>query len=177
MRPDNTAVIVVDIQDRLIPAMREGDRLLSECEKLLEGARMLEVPIFATQQYTKGLGETADALRPYLSPEQTFEKMEYSFALAPLVDALQGMDIEHVIVIGVESHICVFQGTRDMLADGFQVYLPVSCVDSRTEENKHNALEQLHGFGAHITNVETVLFDLLKNAEHPQFKAISKLIR
>ena len=93
------------------------------------------------------------------------------------MEALEKLEIDHVIVIGIESHICVFQGTRDMVRAGFEAYVPVSCVDSRTEENKGNALEQLRDYGVHITNVETVLFDLLKTADHPQFKAISRLIR
>lgn len=177
MKIENTAVIVVDIQERLLPVMREAERLVAQCEMLLEGATLLGLPIFATEQYPKGLGVTTEPIRKYLSPERTFEKKEYSYAVPPLMEALEKLEIDHVIVIGIESHICVFQGTRDMVRAGFEAYVPVSCVDSRTEENKTNALEQLRDYGVHITNVETVLFDLLKTADHPQFKAISRLIR
>lgn len=177
MQIENTAIVIVDIQERLLPVMRESDRLVQQCEMLLEGANLLGLPILATEQYPKGLGWTIESLRKYFKEEWTFEKKVYSFALEGLVDVLDDLEIEHIIVAGIESHICVFQGVRDLLEEGFEVYLPVSCVDSRTEENKKNALEQLRDHGAHITNVETILFDLLKTADHPQFKAISKLIK
>lgn len=177
MRSENTAVIVVDIQERLLPVMNEAERLTAQCKMLLEGAQILELPILATEQYSKGLGPTIEPLRGFLVPERTYEKKVYSFAVDELLDALGQLESENVIVIGIETHVCVFQGVRQMLEEGFQVYVPVSCVSSRTVENKENALAQLRDMGAHITNLETVLFDILHTADHPQFKAISKLIK
>lgn len=177
MNPNNTAVIIVDIQERLSPAIHNTDQLTNDCVKLLSGAELLGLPVFATEQYPKGLGPTVEPLRRFLSDVGTFEKKEFTFATEAILQALAGHDIEHVIVLGMETHICVFQGVRALLHEGYEVYLPVECVGSRTQANKDNALAQLEKMGAHITNLETVLYDLIGTADHEHFRAISSLIK
>lgn len=177
MNPKNTAVIIVDIQERLAPAIHESEALTKDCIKLLTGARLLGLPIFTTEQYPKGLGPTIEPMREFLSDVGTFEKKEFTFAIEPMMEALSGQDIDHVIVLGMETHICVFQGTRGLIEEGYEVYLPVECVGSRTRANKENGLAQMEKMGAHITNIETVLYDLIGTAEHEHFRAISGLIK
>lgn len=173
----NTAIIIVDIQERLHPVILEADRMTSECVKLLEGAKLLQLPVIATEQYPKGLGHTIAPLQPYLVDGQVYEKREYSYATTEVLEFLSKHKIKNVIVLGEETHICVFQGTRALLSAGYNVYLPISCVSSRTTENKANGLDQLKTLGAVVSNVETLLFDMMKTSEHPQFKEISKLIK
>ncbi len=177
MNENNTAVIIVDIQERLSPAIADTDQLTDASVTLLRGAQILGLPIFATEQYPKGLGRTIEPLQKFLSDVGTFEKREFTYATENILQALAGHDIEHVIVLGMETHICVFQGTRQLLDDGYEVYLPLECVGSRTNANKENGLYQLGKMGAHITNVETVLYDLIQTSEHPAFREISALIK
>lgn len=177
MNQNNTAVIIVDIQERLSPVIDSTDNLTDASVTLLRGAQILGLPIFATEQYPKGLGSTIEPLQEFLSEVGTFEKREFTFAIEPILQALSGHDTEHVIILGMETHICVFQGVRELLAQDYEVYLPVECVGSRTKENKTNALAQLDKMGAHITNLETVLYDLIGTSAHPNFREISALIK
>lgn len=177
MNEQNTAVIIVDIQERLAPAIHKSGQLTDACVTLLNGARLLELPIIITEQYPRGLGPTIEPLREFLSDVATFEKKEFTYAIEPVLEALSANQVEHVIVLGMETHICVYQGTRALLDAGYQVYLPQECVGSRTEDNKANGLSQMQRMGAVITNVETVLFDLIGSAGHPKFKEISALIK
>lgn len=175
--PERTAVLLVDLQERLLPVIDQRERLVKDTVQLLEGAKLLELPVFTTEQYPRGLGATVKELQPYVDTDRLYEKKSYSFAVPPLLEALTAAQVETVVVCGAETHICVFQGIRDLLNAGFQVVVPFSCVGSRTEENKANALMLIARMGADIANVETVLFDLLATADHPQFKAVSRLIK
>lgn len=177
MEINNTALIVVDIQERLHPVILEADKMTKECVTLLKGIKLLGVPVIATEQYSKGLGKTVEPIREFLDEETTFEKREYSFAIPEVMEYLEKNNIENVIVLGEETHICVFQGTRALLSAGYNVYLPLSCVGSRTSENKANGFEQMRALGAVISNVETILFDLMKTSTHPHFKEVQNLIK
>ena len=169
MNEQNTAVIIVDIQERLAPAIHKSGQLTDACVTLLNGARLLELPIITTEQYPRGLGPTIEPLREFLSDVATFEKKEFTYAIEPVLEALSANQVEHVIVLGMETHICVYQGTRALLDAGYR------CIcrrrrGLRTEDNKANGLSQMQRMGAVITNVETVLFDLIGSADTRSLK-------
>jgi len=176
LNKEDTAVLVIDIQDRLFQVMHRKEDLLKDAVKLLKGCQILNLPIVATEQYPKGLGPTLPEIKEFLDEKQIFSKM--SFSGYPVVEScLQTLGRKSIILLGIEAHICVLQTCRDLLKNGYQVFVPMECVSSRSSINAHNALELMNKMGAWVTNTETILFDLLKTAEAPAFKEIAKLVK
>lgn len=172
-------LLVVDVQDRLAAAMPGA--ALVELEKnaavLIRAARRLGLPVVATEQYPKGLGRTLPALRELL-PDAPMEKLEFSCAAArPVARRIAATGRRQVIVAGMEAHVCVFQTVRDLLADGFSVFLVQDAVISRTEGNRGVGLRLCEKAGATLTSTEAVLFDLLGVAGTPEFKELAPLIK
>ncbi|MCG8557523.1 MAG: isochorismatase family protein [Proteobacteria bacterium] len=193
IKPDGTALLVVDVQEKLVAAVPEPLRapMLRNLELLLEGARMLGLKTFVTEQYPKGLGPTLSALRERLdamSPApQRFEKLAFDACGAEgLVPALRTVfDSAHsgqgqapaVVVAGMEAHICVYQSARGLAQAGFRVQVPIDAVCSRSSEDRRIAEGLLSASGAVVTSTETVLFDLFGRAGSEEFKAFSRLLR
>ena len=176
LNKQDTAALVIDIQDKLFQVMHRKEDLLKDVVKLLKGCQILNLPIIATEQYPKGLGPTLPEIKLFLEEKQIFPKM--SFSGYPVVEGcLQTLGRKNIILLGIEAHICVFQTCRDLLKNGYQVFVHMECVSSRSPINANNALETMSKMGAWITNIETILFDLLKTAEAPAFKEIAKLIK
>ncbi len=176
-RPDNTACIVVDIQERLNPALHQAEEMVANSRTLLQGLQALDVPVAATEQYPKGLGHTVAAVGGLLGGAPVFEKTRFSALIPEVQQFLQSRNIENVILIGAEAHVCMLQTVLDLRAAGLGVYVPFECTASRAPANKANALEQMRAAGAVVSNVESVLFQLLGDAKHPAFKTVSKLIQ
>lgn len=176
-RPDNTACIVVDIQERLNPALHQAEEMVENSRTLLQGLQALEVPLTATEQYPKGLGHTVAAIGGLLGDAPVFEKTRFSALIPEVQQFLQSRKIENVILIGAEAHVCMLQTVLDLRAAGLGVYVPFECTTSRAPANKANALEQMRAACAVVSNVESVLFQLLGDAKHPAFKTVSKLIQ
>lgn len=174
---NNTVALVVDIQERLMPVLHQHDEFVACSVQLLTGLQALGVPILLTEQYPKGLGATVVAVKDVL-PESVvaWEKTRFSAYTEDVQHALKTHQAQNVLVLGCETHICVLQTVLDLRAQGFHVYLPQECLTSRTLSNKENGLQQCRDAGAVISNVESVLFQLLQDAKHPVFKTISKLI-
>jgi len=148
---------------------------------LVEGARILGLPILVTEQYPKGIGPTVDALRSALGPEQAvIEKLSFSCAGEPaFLEALKGIGRDQIIVTGMETHVCVLQTVRDLLLGNLAqgVFCVEDAMISRTQENHRIGLSQMAFVGAMPTGTESVLFDLLVRAGSPEFKAISRLVK
>lgn len=176
-RPDNTACIVVDIQERLNPALHQAEEMVENSRTLLQGLQALDVPVAATEQYPKGLGHTVAAVGSLLGGAPVFEKTRFSALIPEVQQFLQSRNIENVVLVGAEAHVCMLQTVLDLRAAGLGVYVPFECTASRAPANKANALEQMRAAGAVVSNVESVLFQLLGDAKHPAFKTVSKLIQ
>lgn len=178
MRVEDVLLLVVDMQDRLLPVMAESDELVRKNRILIEGIKELGVSIVYTEQFPSGLGRTVDVLKSVMDDSRaySFEKLEFS-SFSTVRDVLEKNGKKSIIVSGIETHVCVYQTVRDLIENGYDVYVPFDAVSSRDLRNKENALNMLTGMGACVINVETILFDLLKTAEHGSFKFISKLIR
>lgn len=171
-----TALIVVDVQTKLLPAVRQGELLTHNVLRLLKGAKLLGVPTFATQQYPKGLGPTIPELTPYL--DQTWDKRAFSIAECDeLFAKLRDAGIFKVLVCGVETHVCVAQSVLDLLANGFRTFVAVDATSSRQAADAEIALRRLDSAGATLTTTEAALFELCETSLHPQFKAISELVK
>ncbi len=172
-----TALLVIDVQERLMPVIYEQEKITANVNKLLRGAEILGLETIVTEQYPKGLGNTCKEVE--LGEGKTIlEKVCFSCMKSePLADQLKLTNKKTLIICGVESHICVLKTTLDALQQGFEVHVVADAVSSRTAENKHLAVERMRQAGAFIVSVEMILFMMLNEAGTDEFKAISKLIK
>ncbi len=178
LQVSDTVLFMIDIQEKLVPAIRKNDDLLESTAVLMQGVRLMGVPVIYSEQYPKGLGRTVAKVAEHLPENATlFEKITYTAALPEVMEKLKELNAKKILVIGTETHICVYQTVRDLIAAGYDVHVVEDAVGSRTKENKNNGLRLMENMGAIITNVETVLFDLLKRAGTDEFKAVSKLVK
>lgn len=177
LRTDNTACIVVDIQERLVPVLHQFESMVESSVIMLQGLKALGIPSAATEQYPKGLGHTLAAVKSLLADAPFFEKTQFSSLTPEVRGFLYEHRIENVVLIGAEAHVCMLQTVLGLRGEGLAVYVPFECTSSRNPANKANALEQMQAAGAVVSNVESVLFQLLGDAAHPAFKTVSKLIR
>ena len=174
----NTVGLIVDFQERLMPVMQQGEACVNHSRILLKGLQALDIKLIVTEQYSKGLGKTISEIQEVLPAEYSlFEKTTFS-ALTPEVSAeLEKNHIDNVIILGAEAHVCMLQSVLDLQKYGFQTYVPFECTTSRLLENKQNALTQMQAAGAIVSNVESLLFQLLKDCQHPAFNIVSNLIK
>lgn len=171
---EHTIALVVDYQEKLVPAMNDTDKLIHNSCILLEGLKILDVPMVITQQYTKGLGMTVETITEAAGTAEYIDKISFT-AYDSVKWKLRGK--KYVIVCGIESHICVLQTVLDLKAAGFVPVLVADCVGSRKESDKQVALERARQEGAIVTTYESLLFELLKVAGTETSKKIQKLIR
>ncbi|MBQ4284580.1 MAG: isochorismatase family protein [Lachnospira sp.] len=175
---DETAVLVIDYQEKLVPAMNNKLHFLHKSAILLKGLVQLGVPMIVTQQYTKGLGETVAELRSIEGVPDAFDKITFSCLKDDsIAEALERLNVKNVIVCGCEAHICVLQTVVDLLAEEYNVYMVTDCIASRADEDKVMAIDRAKQEGAYITTCEAILFELLERAGSETFKVISRLIK
>jgi nicotinamidase-related amidase len=174
-----TALVVVDMQEAFRASIADFTEVSARIALAVRAAGLLEVPVVVTEQYPKGLGPTAEEIRAVLPADHVpIEKTAFSSCGARgFVERLRGLDARHILVCGIEAHICVNQTTHDLLAHGYRVHLLTDCVTARAAENKQIALDKMRLAGALPSSVEMALFELIRDARHEQFKAIQKLIK
>jgi nicotinamidase-related amidase len=172
----SSALLIVDAQTRLLPAVRDGAAALSRVRLLLQAARELGVPALATEQYPRGLGPTADALADFLPAADRFEKISFSAVREPgFLDRLG--DRPQAVVCGFEAHVCVLQTAVGLLDAGRTVAVVADAVGSRDPRNAERALDRLARAGAWVVTSEMVVFEWMERAGTPAFKRLSGLIR
>lgn len=171
---EQTAALVIDYQEKLVPVMYEKERFLSNSVILLQGLNVLGVPMYVTQQYTKGLGTTISQIAKAVGTENYIEKISFS-AYEQVKELLKGKT--YVIVCGIETHICVMQTVIDLKANGFVPVIVTDCVSSRKEVDREIALLRMQKEGAIVTTYESLLFELLKEAGTEKSKKIQRLIK
>ena len=175
---DETIALIVDIQERLFPHIFEHEQLALHTSILIQGLQILNIPVIATQQYTKGLGSTIPSIRQILDDYEPVEKLSFSCCDNEIfMKKLEDTGKKKVIIAGIESHICVQQTTLDLLSKGFVPIVIEDCVSSRKASDKHIAVERMRTEGAIITTYESILFELCRFAGNDIFKAISKLVK
>lgn len=179
--PDSAALLVIDLQERLGAAMPEKvfERTVENAVRLIEGAKRLGLPIVVSEQYPKGLGPTDGRVLEAL-PEgvRPFDKTDFACGhLPPVKETLAKEARRQVIVVGQETHVCVFQTVRWLTEHGYFCHVARDGCCSRTKENWKTGLELMDRLGATVSSTEVVLFDLVKSASHEHFRAISKLVK
>jgi nicotinamidase-related amidase len=183
LTPDSCALLVIDVQERLIAAMPNAARAAVERNliTLAATAERFSLPVIVTEQYPRGLGRTTPSVAGALEPVKGvcfFEKVEFAATAAPAWrEAVTGMNRRAWIVTGMETHVCVYQTVRALRAQGHVVHVVADAVASRTDANWQNGLDLCERTGAVITNTETVVFDLLGKAGTEDFKVLSRLVK
>lgn len=175
---EETAAVLVDIQQRLVPAVEDGQGVVEAAAKLVKGLRILDVPIVVARQYPKGLGELAPELVDALGPHEPLDKLTFSvWDTEALAWQIGRLGRKTLLVFGVEAHVCVLQSVVDLIVAGHNVALVCDCVSSRHAYDKEIALRRAAQEGALLTTSEAVLFELLRTAKADEFKAISALVK
>jgi len=171
-------LVVVDIQERLLPSVAGREDLVQNTLRLINGATILHLPILATEQYRKGLGRTVSEIAADIPGFAPLEKVAFSACgAAGFVEALRSRNVTDVLLCGIEAHVCVSQTCLDLLAEGFRVFVVADAVASRAVVNHRLALERMRDAGAAVVSTEMALFELLEQAGTPEFKQILKLVK
>lgn len=172
-----SALLIIDIQERILGVMQQHELVIENTLKLIRGCKILDVPIYYTEQYPKGLGETASQLKNELK-NNAIQKMSFSCSGAgDLFDEFKKRSFSQIIVCGIESHVCVQQTVLDLLANDFQVDIAADAVSSRKETDYKIALDRMRSNGAEVTTTESILFELLNVCGTDEFKSVSKLVK
>jgi hypothetical protein len=175
---DQTAGLVIDIQEKLFPFISENDTLAMNSGILIKGLQALGIPILITEQYTKGLGPTILPIQQLLTGEQVIEKLAFSCCDEPaFMQQLASLNKKFIVITGIESHVCVLQTATDLFELGFIPVVVEDCISSRGINDKQMAVNRMRRMGAIITTYESVLFELLRYSGTDEFKAISKLVK
>ncbi len=171
-------LVVVDIQERLLPTMCEPERVVANTVRLCRGASVLGVPVFATEQYRKGLGPTVPRVAEAIAGFAPREKLAFSACGAEgFLPALRARKITDAILCGIEAHVCVTQTCLDLLDGGLRVFVVADAISSRTAENCRIGLERMQAAGAVAVSTEMVLFELLERAGTEEFKQVLGLVK
>jgi nicotinamidase-related amidase len=179
---ESSQLVVIDVQVRLTAAMppEAREQVIRNTGILLQAARLLELPVIATEQYPKGLGVTEAALTQHF-PDNLDVVCKTCFASSGAAGFNAALDAHpgrhQAILTGMEAHVCVLQSAMELLGRGYQVFVVEDAVSSRNEAHRQNAMARLRQAGAIVTNTESVLFEWLRDASHPHFKAITALIK
>lgn len=180
IRLDDTALLIVDIQRRLLPHMAHHEDLAAAAIRMIRAADVFKLPIITTEQYAKGLGATAVSLQEAFEPGtfRAIEKMTFSCcATEEIVSALSQVGRTRIIVVGIEAHVCVQQTVLDLLAMGYVPFVCADAVGSRHDIDRDVAIERMRQAGAVITTTESAMFELLHRAGTPEFIKILKIVK
>ncbi len=177
---DRAFVLVIDLQEKLLPLIDRNERIVRATRKLLEGAAVFGLPVLATEQYPKGLGSTHASVRELLQADDRpiIEKPTFSACGAdPVREAMNSIDRTQVLIAGVESHICVLQTALDMVSMDYDVFVCADAVGSRSDVDYRVAMDRLRQAGAIVTTVESALFELCDRCDTAAFKKMIDIIK
>jgi nicotinamidase-related amidase len=175
---DNTGVVLLDVQEKLMPVMGRKETVTENILRLLHLSKLYNLPIVLTEQYPKWLGSTLPEIKEALFSYNPIEKLHFNCCDVDSFNTrLESEDLTNIILMGVESHICIFMTCISLLEKGYKIHVPQDAVDSRTDENWRIGLELMRGAGALITSTETVTYQILKKAGTKEFKEMLKRIK
>jgi len=170
-------LVVIDMQERLLPVIGSADSITQRCRFLLEAAGLLSVPIILTEQYPRGLGATVEVLRNAAANAAALEKLQFSAADVILKAGLLHPECRQLVLAGIETHICVQQTALDLIAAGWKVTLAADASGSRHELDRSIAISRLQVAGVVVSSAEAIAFEWCRTAEHPAFRQLSALVR
>jgi nicotinamidase-related amidase len=173
----SAALLVVDFQEKLLPAIDRGQAVVEAALRMIQAARVLGVPTLLTEQYPRGLGPTVAAVREALGQRPAIEKTRFSACVEAVMAELRPMGRRNVIVAGIETHVCVQQSVLDLLRAGYLPYVCADATGSRRALDHQVALDRMRQAGAVVTTVESAIFELLGEAGGEQFKQVLRIVR
>ena len=171
-------LLIIDVQERLVKAL-DKDVVVSKAATLVQAAKILEIPTILTQQYSKGLGETVEAVKKCVAPNSViFEKSAFSAVKEKgFMETLTSFNKKQIVICGIETHVCVHQTASDLIAEGYEVFVVKDACASRGKYEFKQGIERMQENGAKISCVEIVLFEWLRSAKNPFFKEVQALIK
>lgn len=173
-----SCLLVVDIQERLLPKMAAPQPVVENTAVLLKAARRLDVPVLVSEQYPRGLGATVPHLEPLLRPDEKVEKLYFScIGEEAFADRFRALQRHQAVVAGIEAHVCVLQTVEDLLASGIETFVVEDATSSRVKKSQATAMARLREAGARVVTTEMVVFEWLAKAGTPAFKDLSALIK
>lgn len=173
----NATALIIDLQEKIIPAMSNPVELIEKSKLLLSGLSIHSIPLVLTRQYPKGLGDTIPEIKKVTQFAKTFDKTSFScLDVDDIRNYFNGDSRPNVIIVGIETHICVLQTALDLMMLGKNVYLVADCVASRNPFDQKMAFARMFNSGVIPATVESLLFELTKRAGSDEFKKISKLV-
>lgn len=175
---ENAALIVVDVQEKLFPLISGKERVLENIRRLIQFARIIGLPIVLTEQYPKGLGSTLREIKDLVPDVQPIEKIEFScFGSKEFKETIKLLNAETLIIVGIETHICIMQTAIEGLKEGFKVCVVNDATSSRNLEDKEVAVERLRDNGVIVASTEMLIYELLKKAGTQEFRETLKIIK
>jgi nicotinamidase-related amidase len=178
LESEKTMLIIIDVQEKLFRVMYEREDLLRQLRQMIQAAREFGLPIIWAEQYPEGMGKTLPELTELLGGLHPISKRTFSCcAHPPLLDAILATGCKQALLVGIESHVCVYQTAIDLLGRGFEVEVVADCVSSRSAENRQIGINRIQQAGGRVTSVEMAIFEMLQAAEGPHFKSILKIVK
>jgi nicotinamidase-related amidase len=178
LKLDNSFLLLVDMQGKLASMMHKRKELIEGLTKLIQGVRILELPIIWMEQYPKGLGETIPKIKSLLDGLEPFDKISFGCGGdEKIMTAIRALDRKQAIVAGIETHVCVYQSCKQLLENELDVTLITDCTSSRHKYDRKIAIKALRDVGVKMSTVEMVLFELMHKAGGDKFKQISQLVK
>ncbi len=177
MNRSDSALIVIDVQEKLVPHINENQHVVWNIRRLLDGAAALAIPAFATEQYPKGLGHTVETLRCMLKTDIPEKSMFSCRECESLFTTLYEQGIRNLLLTGIETHVCVAQSALDLTSQGFNIFLAVDAVGSRFASDHVTAIRRMESSGITLTTTEAALFEWCETSGAEEFKTISKLVQ
>ena len=178
LRPESTALLVIDVQDRLMPTIAARERVETNCALLARAAGVLGMPVICTEQYVRGLGRTVDTVREALpATTEVIEKTQFSALVDGVRAALRTQRRPTVLVCGVEAHVCVLQTVLDLVAAGWTVFYATDAISAGQVDQVEHAFRRMDRAGALPTGTLGAMYELIGDASHPSFRDILELAK
>jgi nicotinamidase-related amidase len=176
--PNNALLLIVDVQGKLARLMHDSEAMIRQQRILAEACRLLEIPVVWAEQLPDKLGETVPELAETLEGHTPFAKSSFGcWGDEPLRTAIQNSGRSHILLCGIEAHVCVWQTAAALREEGYEVHLIADAVSSRSAFNRDIAFRRMEATGVHLSNVEMALFELMKDANHPRFRDVTRLLK
>lgn len=178
LKKENAVLLIIDIQGTLYQSMYEKESLCENVRKLIRGTAALDIPIIATEQVPEKLGPSIPEISSLFDEFNPVPKSSFSCCGEPrFMDRLEKIGRRHILIAGIESHVCVYQTTADLLRLGYEAHIITDCISSRTAENRHAGIERMIAEGGRRSSMEMILFELMRVAEGDVFRTISKIVK
>lgn len=175
---ENTALVVVDVQEKLLPYVIDKEKVVDNIKMMIKFAQIMDIPVILTEHYPKGLGNTVPEVNDVLKEYSPKKKVIFScFGSPGFTMKLKELGIKRIMICGIESHICVEQTTLDAMDSGYEVHVIADAISSRTQLNREVGIEKMRQFGAVISSTEMAMYEIMERADTEEFKEVLKLVK